>query len=168
MAKLCPRREILFTTSTCNFRSVFRSNTTICYCSLIPFLSSCCYHPTTLLDSFLLCVSLLSVRSLKDSQEGVAPKETLAFLQEKFSREFIELYRRLAESAGQQMNYAVAYKYLQLSECAIAEVREILRLQLHTSKFKAKVNTVFSCFHYLSIYLIKRDPKTNKSELLSA
>ena len=146
MAKLCPRREILFTTKTCNFRSVFS-------------------------DSFLLCVSLLSVRSLKDSQEGVAPKETLAFLQEKFSREFIELYRRLAESAGQQMNYAVAYKYLQLSECAIAEVREILRLQLHTSKFKAKVNTVFSCFHYLSIeiyYLIKRDPKTNKSGLLSA
>ena len=47
----------------------------------------------------------------------------LPSLKERFSREFTNLYLRIADSARQQSNYAVARKYLQLTERAINEVR---------------------------------------------
>jgi len=74
---------------------------------------------------FYYSTSINLFRSLDDSQEGVAHQETLASLQEKFSREFSELYLKLADSAQQQMNYAVAYKYLHLTESAVAKVKKL-------------------------------------------
>jgi len=53
-----------------------------------------------------------------DGAEGV----DLSSLREKFSREFTTLYLRVAGSACQQSNYAVAIRYLKLTESAINEV----------------------------------------------
>ena len=54
---------------------------------------------------------------------GVETGVHLPALKERFSREFTNLYLRIADSARQQSNYAVARKYLHLTERAISEVR---------------------------------------------
>ena len=53
-----------------------------------------------------------------DGSEGV----DLPTLQERFSREITTLYLQVADSARQQSNYAVATRYLKLTESAIKEV----------------------------------------------
>ena len=53
-----------------------------------------------------------------DGSQGV----DLPTLQERFSREITTLYLRVADSARQQSNYAVATRYLKLTESAIKEV----------------------------------------------
>ena len=65
----------------------------------------------------------------------MAPVNPLEALRDIFSREFTRLYLKLADSARQQTNYAVAYKYLQLTESAIADVsRWLLQMNEQTNK----------------------------------
>ena len=47
---------------------------------------------------------------------------TLMTMQTRFSREFTNLYLKIAESARKQNNYAVATRYLKLTEKAAREV----------------------------------------------
>ena len=47
---------------------------------------------------------------------------SLSILTTKFSREFTQLYLKMADSARQQSNYAVATRYLKLTEKAVKEV----------------------------------------------
>ncbi len=52
-----------------------------------------------------------------DGSEG-----SLSVLTTQFSREFTQLYLKMADSARQQSNYAVATRYLKLTEKAVKEV----------------------------------------------
>ncbi len=61
--------------------------------------------------------------------KGVETGVSLPALKERFSREFTNLYLRIADSARQQSNYAVARKYLHLTERAISEVRMLYLLK---------------------------------------
>ena len=47
----------------------------------------------------------------------------LSSLQQLFSREYTHLYLKMADTARLQSNYAVAKRYLQLTEAAVGEVR---------------------------------------------
>ena len=47
----------------------------------------------------------------------------LSALQQNFCREFTCLYLKMANTARLQSNYAVAKRYLQLTEAAVGEVR---------------------------------------------
>ena len=60
-----------------------------------------------------------------DSSQGV----DLPTLQERFSREITTLYLRVADSACQQSNYAVATRYLKLTESAIKEVDKVINME---------------------------------------
>ena len=60
--------------------------------------------------------------STSDPMETFRAGVNIAALQERFSREFTSLYLKVADSAQLQSNYAVARKYLQLTERAINEV----------------------------------------------
>ena len=60
-----------------------------------------------------------------DSSQGV----DLPTLQERFSREITTLYLRVADSACQQSNYAVATRYLKLTESAIKEVVKVINME---------------------------------------
>lgn len=64
--------------------------------------------------------------SLADSMEvdGEGGRVDLTALQQIFSREFTCLYLKMANTARLQCNYAVAKRYLQLTEAAVGEVRE--------------------------------------------
>lgn len=57
-----------------------------------------------------------------DSMEVGGVGVDLPALRERFSQEYTSLYLRVADSARLQSNYAVATKYLQLTEKAINEV----------------------------------------------
>ena len=46
----------------------------------------------------------------------------LSSLQQLFCREFASLYLKMADTARLQCNYAVAKRYLQLTEAAVGEV----------------------------------------------
>ncbi len=59
---------------------------------------------------------------MEDSQGGESSMVDLTSLQNRFSMEFTRLYLQTARSARLQSNYAVATKYLQLTEAAITEV----------------------------------------------
>ncbi len=52
-----------------------------------------------------------------DGSEG-----SLSVLTTQLSREFTQLYLKMADSARQQSNYAVATRYLKLTEKAVKEV----------------------------------------------
>ena len=60
-----------------------------------------------------------------DSSQGV----NLPTLQERFSREITTLYLRVADSACEQSNYAVATRYLKLTESAIKEVAKVINME---------------------------------------
>ena len=47
----------------------------------------------------------------------------LSSLQQRFCREYTGLYLKMADTARVQSNYAVATRYLKLTETAIGEVR---------------------------------------------
>ena len=62
--------------------------------------------------------------SSADSMEvdGALASFDLTALQRKFSREYTNLYLKIAHSARLQSNYPVATKYLKLTESALNEV----------------------------------------------
>ncbi len=62
-----------------------------------------------------------------DSMEVGGGGVDLPALQERFCREYTCLYLRIADSARLQCNYAVARKYLKLTEKAINEVANLVR-----------------------------------------
>ena len=64
-------------------------------------------------------VSKLAVSMDTDTNGAAVNLDTL---QERFSREFTNLYLKISNSARLQSNYAVATRYLQLTEAAIKEV----------------------------------------------
>ena len=53
-------------------------------------------------------------------------KVNLSALQQLFSREYTCLYLKMANTARLQNNYAVAKRYLQLTEAAVSEVRKMV------------------------------------------
>ena len=95
-----------------------------------------------LLEHFHSCG--LGGSSTSDSMEvdGAGGGDLLA-LQNRFSREFTTLYLKMSDSARLQSNYAVARKYLQLTERAIDEVT----LEISLSKEQ------YSSFSTASIFL---------------
>ena len=58
-----------------------------------------------------------------DGEEGGAVD--LSSLQQLFSQEYTHLYLKIADTARLQNNYAVAKRYLQLTEAAVGEVRTL-------------------------------------------
>lgn len=77
-----------------------------------------------------------------ESERGV----NLNSLREKFSREFVNLYLKIACSARRQNNYAVATRYLKLMERALGEVSIMGIMQLRTEILR---NRLFLDFNYL-------------------
>ncbi|XP_064405997.1 DNA-dependent protein kinase catalytic subunit-like isoform X2 [Halichondria panicea] len=59
--------------------------------------------------------------SAEDSMEVDGSEGSLSVLTTQFSREFTQLYLKMADSARQQSNYAVATRYLKLTEKAVKE-----------------------------------------------
>ena len=55
----------------------------------------------------------------------------LASLNRTFSREYTYLYLKMADTARLQGNYAVARRYLQLTENAIGEVSACTHIAIH-------------------------------------
>ena len=58
-----------------------------------------------------------------DGDGGGGGGVDLSSLQQLFSREYTGLYLKMADTARVQGNYAVAKRYLQLTEAAVGEVR---------------------------------------------
>ena len=58
-----------------------------------------------------------------DVDEEGGSQIDLTSLQQLFCREFASLYLKMADTARLQCNYAVAKRYLQLTEAAVGEVR---------------------------------------------
>ena len=61
-------------------------------------------------------------------------------LQQLFSREYTHLYLKMADTARLQNNYAVAKRYLQLTEAAVGEVRTLKNFQ-----FVIRVRKIIIC-----------------------
>ncbi len=84
-------------------------------------LVQCHSHSTNLSFKTDTCITLPLCSSAEDSME-VDGEGSLSVLTTKFSQEFTQLYLKMADSARQQSNYAVATRYLKLTEKAVKEV----------------------------------------------
>ena len=76
--------------------------------------------------------------------DGALASFDLTALQRKFSREYTNLYLKIAHSARLQSNYPVATKYLKLTESALNEVT-LKSPQIDLIIFVNRDNIIFFC-----------------------